>query len=351
MNLKSRQILLYASVNLGIVASCYWNYLQGRPAKLMILVAIISFPFLNTVVWIGFRLRQGRKLSELVDEIFWTEHKLRAGWRLLIYLLFVALFTLTGNFLTTALHLPQIARTGLTATSMLVQECGGVIATFAAAAIMGMLETRPFGGYGLPRAGAFGARFWQGVSWGITMIAAMIFLIRAFGGFSFGDLALRGSTLWGYAALWGVVFVFVGLFEEFLFRGYAQFTLATGIGFWPAAIALSAGFGLVHLFNPGEAKVGALSVFVIGMFFCLTLRRTGNLWFAVGLHAAFDWGETFLFSVPDSGLVAPGHLLNSSFHGPAWLTGGTVGPEGSVMAFAVVGLATILFVFVFPAKE
>ena len=93
--------------------------------------------------------------------------------------------------------------------------------------------------------------------------------------------------------------------------------------------------------------MGALSVFVIGMFFCLTLRRTGNLWFAVGLHASFDWGETFLFSVPNSGIVASGHLLNSSFHGPVWLTGGTVGPEGSVMAFVVVALAAVIFSRVF----
>jgi membrane protease YdiL (CAAX protease family) len=286
-----------------------------------------------------------------VKAIFWNEREFRAGWRLLIFLLFVVLLTLAGNFLTSALHLPRGPRSGITATSILVQECIGVIAAFAAAAIMGLLEARPFGDYGMPRRGAFGARFWQGASWGIAMIAAIIFLICAFGGFSFGELALRGPTLWGYAALWGVVFVFVGLFEEFLFRGYAQFTLATGIGFWPAATALSAGFGAVHLFNPGEGRVGALSVFVIGMFFCLTLRRTGNLWFAVGLHAAFDWGETFLFSVPDSGLVAPGHLLNSSFHGSVWLTGGTVGPEGSVVAFAVVALTAVIFVIVYPAKE
>ena len=282
--------------------------------------------------------------------IFWNDREFRAGWRLLIYLLFVVLFMLAETFLITVLHLPQIGRSGFTATAMLVQEIAGILAAFAAAAIMGMLEARPFGGYGLPRDAAFGARFWQGTAWGIAMIAAIVFLIRAFHGFSFGDLALRGLALWGYAVLWGVVFIFVGLFEEFLFRGYAQFTLATGIGFWPGATALSAAFGVIHLHNAGEDKVGALSVFVIGMFFCLTLRRTGNLWFAVGLHAAFDWGETFLFSVPNSGLVAPGHLLNSSFQGPAWLTGGTVGPEGSVMAFAVVGITAVIFVFVYPLK-
>jgi hypothetical protein len=71
----------------------------------------------------------------------------------------------------------------------------------------------------------------------------------------------------------------------------------------------------------------------------------------VGVHAAFDWGETFLYSVPDSGIVAPGHLLESSLHGPAWLTGGPVGPEASVMTFVVVALAAVAFVLVYPSKE
>jgi uncharacterized protein len=283
--------------------------------------------------------------------IFWNEQEFRAGWRLLMYLFFVVLVALVGTFLITALHLPEISRSGITATSMLIQETTGIIATFMAAGIMSMLEDRRFGTYGLPLSEAFGSRFWHGAVWGIAMIAAIILLIRAFGGFTFGELALHGPKLWGYAVLWGVVFILVGIFEEFLFRGYAQFTLSMGIGFWPAAILLSAGFGAIHLHNAGEDRVGALSVFVIGMFFCLTLWRTGNLWFAVGLHAAFDWGETFLFSVPDSGLVAPGHFLNSSLHGPAWLTGGLVGPEGSVMSFVVVGITAVIFVFVFPTKK
>jgi membrane protease YdiL (CAAX protease family) len=283
--------------------------------------------------------------------IFWNEREFRAGWRLLVYLLLFVLFSMAETFLVTILHFPLIAHTGITAISMLVQMSNEAIAAILSAVVMGLLEGRPFDAYGLPRAGAFGARFWQGAAWGIAMIAAVIFLIQAFGGFSFGRVALRGPDLWGYAVLWGAVFVVVGLREEFLFRGYTQFTLATGIGFWPAATALSATFGYLHLKNSGEDKIGTLSIFVIAMFFCLTLRRTRNLWFAAGLHAAFDWGETFLFSVPNSGIVAPDHLLNSSFHGPAWLTGGTVGPEGSVMAFVVIGIAAVLFVIIYPAKE
>jgi membrane protease YdiL (CAAX protease family) len=284
-------------------------------------------------------------------DIFWNEREFRAGWRLLIYLLIFGLFVGAGTFLSIALHFPQVTRTIMTPTGLLIQESIGVIAAIAAAAIMGLLEGRAFGAYGLPGAGAFGARFWQGVVWGLVMITAVIFLIRELGGFSFGDLALRGGELFRYGVFWALAFLAVGFFEEFLFRGYTQFTLATGLEFWPAATTLSAAFGALHLANGGEDKVGALSVFAIGMFFCLTLRRTGNLWFAVGLHAAFDWGETFLFSVPNSGIVASGHLLNSSFHGPMWLTGGTVGPEGSAMAFAVVGIASIVFSRVYPARQ
>lgn len=283
--------------------------------------------------------------------VFWNERELRAGWRLAMFLLFAIVFAAVGTGVLMLLRVPLLMRGGITPGAMIAQEGTQLIAILAAAAIMGLAESRPLGTYGLPRAGAFGARFWQGAAWGIAMIAADVLLIRVFGGLSFNGFALAGAAAWRYAAVWGAVFLCVGFFEEFLFRGYAQFTLAMGIGFWAAATALSAGFGAVHLLNGGEDWAGALSVFVIAMFFCLTLRRTGNLWFAVGLHAAFDWGETYLFSVPDSGIVAPGHLLNATLHGPAWLTGGTVGPEGSVMAFVVVGLAALLFARIYPTHE
>jgi hypothetical protein len=284
--------------------------------------------------------------------VFWNERELRAGWRLAFFFLFVVSFLMmAAAILTRLLHIPLMTAATFTPWSMLSQEVLQFAATVAAAAIMGALEVRPFSVYGLPLAGAFGARFWQGAAWGVAMIAVTMSLILAFGGFSLGELALHGSAIGSYALIWGLAFVAVGLFEEFLFRGYAQFTLTAGVNFWPAAAILSALFGMVHLFNGGEDKVGALGVFVIGMFFCFTLRRTGSLWFAVGLHAAFDWGETFLFSVPDSGIVAPGHLLNSSLHGPVWLTGGTVGPEASVMAFLVVGIAAVIFARVHPPRD
>ena len=88
-----------------------------------------------------------------------------------------------------------------------------------------------------------------------------------------------------------------------------------------------------------------------GLFWSFTLRRTGNLWFAVGMHAGFDFGETFLFSVPNSGLVMPGHLSNAVLHGPAWLTGGTPGPEASVFDFAILIAFFFIFNVIYPATR
>jgi membrane protease YdiL (CAAX protease family) len=222
---------------------------------------------------------------------------------------------------------------------------------FGAALIMAQIEGRSPGAYGLPLSGAFVKLFWQGCLIGLVEISALVGLIAAFGGYSFGNIALHGKELMRWGILWAVFFVFVGLFEEFTFRGYTQYTLAGSIGFWPAAVVLSCSFGAVHLGNPGEGWVGAAGVVTIGLIFAFALRRTGNLWLVVGWHASFDFGETFLYSVPNSGLVFEGHLSNASLHGAKWLTGGTVGPEGSVFSFLTMGILALAIHLLFPAKK
>src|SRR6266849_4858694 len=274
---------------------------------------------------------------------------LRAAWRLLIYLTLVALGRLAINSLIR--HFKIVPPGQPTPAMILLLELSGFLLVFGCAVVMSKLEGRSAGEYGLPIRGAFGGKFWIGVLLGLVEISLLIGLIAAFGGYSFGPVVLHGAELARWALLYLVIFLFVGFFEEFLFRGYTQFTLGDGIGFWPAAWVLSLLFGTGHLSNPGEGVVGALSVVVVGLYFAFTLKRTGNLWFAVGLHASFDWGESFLFSVPDSGLSLPGHLSSAVLHGPKWLTGGTVGPEGSVFCFLTLGLQFLVVMWLYPAKK
>jgi len=277
-------------------------------------------------------------------EVFFGPAGLRWGWRLFLYLAMGTVIFLV--FSSIARRFPHTG-TGRLWLGMYF-EIALLVAVLAPAFAMAAIEHRPFGAYGLPRSGVFGRQFWAGVVTGIVALSCLMLAMRGVGAFYYGHLAIHGERILKFGVFYAVLFLLVGFFEEFSFRGYTQFTVAQGVGFWPAAAIFSLIFGGLHLANPGEAWVGALCAGLIGFFFCFTLHRTGTLWFAVGMHASWDWGESFLYSVPDSGGMSTGHLLSSSFHGPRWLTGGSVGPEGSVLVFVVIAAVWVVFDRVYP---
>ncbi|MDQ1386913.1 MAG: protease family protein [Acidobacteriaceae bacterium] len=273
-----------------------------------------------------------------VRTVFLGPEGLRAGWGLAFY---VAMFYLMQFVVARWAGSLKLGASEL--WPMMWEEFGVVVAAVAPAAVLARVEKRPWGVYGLPGREALGKLFWVGVVWGFASITLLLGAMYGLRVFDAGHLAMHGARILKFAAFWAAFFLLVGFFEEFFLRGYSQFTLTRAIGFWPSAVVLSCLFGLIHSQNAGEQWPGLLAAAVIGFFFCLTLRRTGSLWFAVGFHAAWDWGETFVYSVPDSGTLFPGHLLKSSFHGPRWLTGGMVGPEGSVLCFVVIAAVWITF--------
>lgn len=297
------------------------------------------------------------RFARSVRETFWGPNGIRAGWRFLMFVALSNVFTfalLAGLGRVPALgHLLSTSRTQevLTAPFFFLVYASSFLADVIAALIMSRIERRPFGRYGIPLTGAFGRLFWQGVIGGLLAVSAVVLAIYVLGGFSFGTLSLSGFSVLKYSSLWALAFLLVGLMEEFRFRGYSQFTLAMGIGFWPAALVLSLIFGMGHfVHNSGESWLGALSVFAFGLFSCFALGRTGSLWFPIGFHAAWDFGQSFLYSVPNSGLRVSGGLLNSAIHGPRWLAGGTVGPEGSLFCFILLGACFLVLDKLYPSR-
>jgi hypothetical protein len=282
-----------------------------------------------------------------VHKVFVGPAGLRSGWRVLLFVLMATAIGVALVAATLRWH-PQGA--GRLWQGWL-SELALFLAVTAASLLMARIEKRPWGNYGLPARAAFGKNFWVGALWGFLWLTMMMLVMRAGGVFYFGGLAVHGVRILRFAAFYGLLFLTVGFFEESAMRGYAQFTLTQGIGFWPAAILLSALFGAAHLGNSGEAWLGILAAALIGLFLCLTLRRTGTLWFAVGFHASWDWGESYFYSVPDSGAMVPGHLLNSSFHGSRWLTGGSVGPEGSALVLVIIALMWLAFDRMYPTRK
>jgi uncharacterized protein len=271
-----------------------------------------------------------------VRTLFMGADGLRPGWGIAAYfLMFYGLQRLVGLW-SDSWRLGELR-------SMMLEEFMALLAAIIPALILMRVEHRRWSSYGLPLRQAFGKLFWAGALWGFLGITVLVVSQYELHAFDFGHLVLHGPRIAKFAAFWMLMFLLVAFFEEYLLRGYSQFTLTRGLGYWPAATVLSSVFGLIHFWNGGEAWPGLLAAAAIGFFFCLTLRRTGSLWFAVGFHAAWDWGETFFYSVPDSGTVFPGHLLSSSFHGSPWITGGSVGPEGSALCFAVIAALWLAF--------
>jgi uncharacterized protein len=285
--------------------------------------------------------------------VFWGPSGLRALWRLLIFVAVVFGLRFGISRILHLLHLvgPRPAITDFSAKTVLVQDGLAFLCVVLATLIMGAFEKRTLGDYGLPARGAFGVRFFEGLLWGLAAECATMFTLFLTGNVSFHGYDLTGSAVLRYGLLWAAAFLVVGFFEEFLFRGYPQFTLASGIGFWPAAFVLSGLFWLGHMGNPGETWVGGLGLLLAGLVFCASLRLTGNLWFAIGLHASWDWAETYFFGVADSGVPANGHLLNTTLTGNKWMTGGTVGPEGSVVELVIVSAVIGLLFLRFRQRE
>lgn len=283
--------------------------------------------------------------SSAAKKIFIGPYGLRAGWRLAIFALIVMALSLAVRIIARAFG-AQPGRqtlTSLTPIGVSIFAGSGFLLFLVATLIMAKIEGRKFGQYGLPWSQAFRGDFWVGLAWGFLTTSGTLLAIYALHGVHVTRGPIHAGAIPAVVAGWAVAFLFVGLNEEFSFRGYLQFTLTTGIGFWPSAIVFSALFGLAHAKNSGETVLGESSVVLFGLLFCLFLRRTGNLWWPVGFHMGYDWGETFFYGVPDSGLLPTHNLFSSSFSGPRWLTGGTAGPEASIFCPIALIVVAILF--------
>jgi hypothetical protein len=225
------------------------------------------------------------------------------------------------------------------ATAYLVDKILKFAIFLSASCVMAKIEAQTIADYGLPWREMFGHQFWKGAVIAFLGLAGFLSTLRFVGVFHFGEIALHGSAIWKWGALYGFGFIIVALEEEFHYRGYGLYRLTQGMGFWPAAILSSATFGYSHHGNSGENWLGVLNAGAGGLLFCLLLRRSGNLWMPIGFHASWDWTQTYFYGVPDSGHTLPGHLFSGNFTGPSWLAGGAVGPEGS----ALLTLLLVLF--------
>jgi uncharacterized protein len=229
--------------------------------------------------------------------------------------------------------------------------------------IMSKIERRPNSVYGFGGSRKV-AYFRAGLAWGVSCLSLLVLTLWKTGLLVIDGRLLFGGDVLRYGAVWLLCFLLVGLFEEYNTRGYLQYTLtrgfagiyqwlfktrhSTALGFWTAAVFFSILFGLGHSKNPGESPIGVVSAGLAGMVYCFSLWRTGSLWWAIGFHTSWDWSQSFLYGVADSGTMVQHHLFATHPVGKPILSGGATGPEGSIFIVAIVGLISLIILFTLP---
>ncbi len=299
---------------------------------------------------------------------FFGPDGLRAGWSILTFIVLFFLLLRAAVFLAHQIHLlpklaPGAARLDPAPLSTIISEAIPFLIVALVSWIMSRIERRPVGVYGL------GGRrklplFLAGALWGAIFLSFLVLILWKTGFLIIDARLLFGSDLLRYTLAWFIGFLVVGLLEEYLTRGYLQYTLTRGLagfyrwalktshnttlGFWSAALIFSILFGLGHGNNPGESPIGLFAAGLAAMVFCLSLWRTGSLWWAVGFHTAWDWAQSFLYGVADSGTMVKFHLLATHPVGKPILSGGSTGPEGSIFVLPILLLVSLVIIYTLP---
>lgn len=178
---------------------------------------------------------------------------------------------------------------------------------------------------------------------GFALFSLMTGLVALLGGIEVtGTRSFAQSQFWVWAGL-GLA---SGIVEETLFRGVILRQLEKLVGTWWALAATSFLFGAVHMTNKDATLTGAISIMVeAGILLGAAYLYTRRLWLAAGMHAAWNFTQAWVFSVPVSGTGDTYGILVTERHGSEWLTGGKFGLEASMAAVFVATVAGLFLLW------
>ena len=175
-----------------------------------------------------------------------------------------------------------------------------------------------------------------GLAIGLMVMIATILAIIASGSATVSASAQTATSAAVYGSGWPV-FDFIGAAGEELYGRVAILLVAQSLIGWRGAIVVSGlMFSVLHLVNPGVSWLWLLRLFVQGAVLAYAVYRTGSIWWSIGYHTGWNWASAPLFGAAGSGYLDQGHLFDFRPTGSSWITGGPIGPEGSVFAFLAV---------------
>ena len=272
------------------------------------------------------------------------EQRIRSGWRLTIQVILVVEVIFLG-YLVLPAYMNSIVGVSLVtglATILSVWLCTRY------------LDKRSFLDLGLQVRGVWFLEYILGL---LASAVAMLFIFIT--EWSFGWIKVneyiwnvpRDTGYMWFMAGYLVLMMFIGFYEELMFRGYQLTNLLEGLttekndkkGAVIGAILISSAFfGAAHLLNPHSTWLSGLNIMSAGIMLAIPFFVTGRLGLSMGLHAGWNFVEGCVLGFPVSGLAYDHTLVSITQHGPETWTGGAFGPEGGMLG--IIGIAMIVVI-------
>lgn len=281
-----------------------------------------------------------------------SEQRLRAGWRILLFL--ITFYTLAASVFLIKPLLGEISkRTFVEDYSVLIVTILLIAAVIATRLGRYILDRKSFKSIGLD----LETGWIKDVLFGITLSALMagtFLMVAAWAGWvTISDIAAFDSTMafsihglgdflshmsWMVLLILFMEMVAVGFWEELVFRGYLFQNMREGMGLISAIVVSCLIYGMIHSMNPNAGWLSTSIIVLFGFLRIYGYLLTDQLWLSIGMHIGWNF-----FQGPVFGFAASGHknatILQLEIAAPHYLSGGNFGPEGSIVVIPIVLLA------------
>jgi len=219
------------------------------------------------------------------------------------------------------------------------------------AAWLRFFERRSWASVGLGLSKGSGRNYVLGFGLGLLMAASVVYAVRLLGGYAIeAEVHLKLRDLAPITILMFAFMLQSGV-EELIFRGWMLGRIAARYGLWAGVIGNSVLFTLMH-FDGDVSALGvsgtllfAAATLLFSVFLSFLVIKEKSVWGAAAWHAAWNWMFITWFGLPTTGielnLVPLVSDLMPTPEAAVWLTGGTDGPEGSILTPIVLALGCL----------
>ena len=257
---------------------------------------------------------------------------IRAGWRILIFLLLFAAFN--GILMVGTRSLLGSLPAAGTLWFLLL----GLAATLAAFLTTRYISKQPFTSLGL-RPSLAVMDLLAGIGISAAIMGGMYLLLWSLGylqfdGFSWWSDDSHTLAAFGSAGWWNMLavlfqFAVVAWWEELAFRGIILQNISRGLSIRWGILLSTLGFGLIHAGNPNATLLSTVLIMIITLKLVYAYLKSGQLWLPIGLHLGWNFFQASVFGFASSGHISPSLLAQTPI-GPDWLSGGEFGAENSI---------------------